>query len=328
MNQTSGNDVAPRNFRRQSSPLAQRAWRYLRAPFSTRDWSIVLLPHATLDLLLADVADLTQQIVLQAPGWRWFWADPCVITADDGGLWLFVEEFDRLRGKGCIRALNVLDGQIRSSSLVLVGRHHRAFPRVWRVEGRWMGTVDGCEVPGRIYTFESPGTTWELAELGPLPSTLTDPDLEARGRGWALVGTNWMSDESACVEVWVAQELAKGDWVELKGLSYTDPAHGRGAGNADWGRGIRAVQEGIAAYGSSVSLIRWPVVESAEILRTVEGLDLGFTGTHTLAWTPSGGPLVADVWKRRPDPLGWLWKLTDLRHLKSCRASTRRSVGP
>lgn len=246
-----------------------------------------------------------------------------MVKDDDGSTWLFVEEFHRWHGIGRIVAMELRGHAIVRTVSVLEGPHHRAFPRVWRQDDGWLATVDGCETPGRIYSFNSLGDVWRAVPDVVLPAPLTDPTICVHDSVAQLVGTNWTSDESSDVEVWSNEGPDFRNWEARPDLGYRDSKCGRGAGNIDLARSLRAVQDGVSAYGTAVSLISWPVVDGHPRLeRRFAGADLGFTGTHTLAWTPDGQTVVLDAWRRRLDPLGWLWKLTDLRHLKKCRAET------
>ncbi len=298
-------------------------WRLIRAPLSTRDWTIILITDQTLDEVIDPESTIPDGLHLRCPSWLRFWADPCVVVDENGSVWIFIEEFHRWQGTGCIAALEVRGGELRRRVSVLEGPHHRAFPRVWRHEGRWLATVDGCEAPPVIYQFEELGDAWQPAVGPQLPAHLTDPAVGLTDFVTQLVGTNFRTDESSDVEVWSTRDSNLDRWERNPELCYRNGALGRGAGNVDLVRGVRAVQDGIEAYGIAVSLIVWPVTDHApRILRRIEGRDLGgFTGTHTLSWSADGQVVVADAWRRRFDPLGWMWKLRDLRHMKACRTN-------
>jgi hypothetical protein len=303
-------------------------WRLIRAPFSTRSWRILLLHGVGIDALLQGQADFSLAIELGPPtNWRYFWADPCVVMDGCDEEWVYVEEFDRLRGLGHIRALHVSGGRVVRSAIVLAGRHHRAFPRVWREANEWRATVDGCEYPAQVFSFRCHGSAWSPVAGSDLPSTLIDPNLIHDGPDCVVVGTSWLRDEARDLEVWRRNANLGGEWRLASEESYSHDLYARGAGNVDVVRGIRAVQDCSTVYGLSVSLIEWPVHGGKVVpVQQVSGSTLGFTGTHTLAWNSDGAVVVLDAWDRRPDALGWLWKLTDLRHLKRCRRRTRRQL--
>lgn len=304
--------------------LSAKVWRVLRAPLSTREWRIIVW-RQSIEEVVHHGLDTTNSIELSCPSWFRFWADPCLVLDDDGSLWVFVEEFDRWRGIGHIAALHIKEGRVARSTPVLAGGHHRAFPRVWRGSSSWLATVDGCETPGRIYQFTALGEKWSVVPRVVLPAPLTDPTIDSSGLESLLVGTNWMKDESSDVEVWLNEDGSLIHWRPQTRFSYSDARHGRGAGNADVLRGLRAVQDGVEAYGTAVSLIAWPVTDGRpKVLRRFDGSQIGSSGVHTFTWTTDGHVMALDAWQRRPDPLGWLWKLRDLRHLKRCR---RRTLG-
>lgn len=308
--------------------FAASVWRLIRAPFSTRSWRILLLDGVGIDAVLRGQADFSRAIELKPPrNWRYFWADPCVVRDGGNEEWVYVEEFDRLRGLGRIRAIHVSGGRVSKSAIVLADRHHRAFPRVWKEANEWRATVDGCEFPAQVFSFPCHGSAWSPIAGSDLPSTLTDPNLIGDGPDCVVVGTSWIRDEARDLEVWRRSADLGGDWRLAPKESYSHDLYARGAGNVDVVRGIRAVQDCSTVYGLSVCLIEWPVKGGHVVpVQQVSGGSVGFTGTHTLAWTSDGEVVVLDAWNRRPDPLGWLWKLTDLHHLKRCRRRTLKQL--
>ena len=304
----------------------QMLWRFLRAPVSTRQWQILLLTDTPLDAVIERGVYLQEAAIFTCPSWFRFWADPCVAKDPSGSLWVFVEEFQRHRGIGQIVGLEIEGDRIVQRVTVLGGPHHRAFPQVWQHGGKWLASVDGCETPSPIYCFNKLGDPWAALSNSSIPSHLTDPAVGVANDVIQVVGTNWMVDESSAVEVWECEDLDDSIWAQRRDLTYRDRRFGRGAGNVDLSRGFRSVQDGVATYGASVSLISWPVVDDQlkPVVR-IDGEDLNATGTHTLAWSSDGQSVVLDAWTRRLDPLGWLWKLTDLYHLRRCRRRMLRS---
>jgi hypothetical protein len=104
----------------------------------------------------------------------------------------------------------------------------------------------------------------------------------------------------------------------------------RPAGNLDAQRGIRSVQDCSDNYGMATSLVTWhPDLRGpGEVLRRLDGASFGrgAVGTHTLAWTPDGDTVVADVWQRGPQKFSAVHRVLEQRHGSLCpgrRASSR-----
>lgn len=288
-----------------------------------RRWAVVVLDQSLDDLL--DGADPTGLLV-HAPEPDRFWADPFPVRDRQGRLWLFVEELERWRGLGSIVALRIEPGAgVVQRRTVLRSRHHFSFPQVHWWDGVWVATVESCDPMAHTYTFAEVGDPW-LASLRTLPVGVIDPALAIppgapgeEGARWYLTGTSG-SDYFAGFRQWQGPDGV--GWEEQADLRFRDPVLARPAGNADLVRGIRSVQDCSGNYGIATSIVTWqPGTRGpGEVLRRLDGADFGrgAVGTHTLAWTPDGATVVADVWQRGPQKFSAAHRVLEQRHGQFC----------
>ncbi|MDQ1246668.1 MAG: hypothetical protein QG597_1036 [Actinomycetota bacterium] len=291
-----------------------------------RRWAVMLLDQSLDDLL--NGADPTGLLV-HAPQHDRFWADPFPARDRLGNLWVFVEELERWRGLGSIVALRIEPGVgVVQRRTVLRSRHHFSFPQVHRWDGVWVATVESCDPMAHTYTFTDVGEPW-LASLRTLPVGVIDPALAipANGADWHLTGTSG-SDYFAGYRQWRGEDGA--DWQEQVDLRFRDPVLARPAGNLDARRGLRSVQDCSDNYGIATSIITWQPESRGpgEVLRRLDGASFGrgAHGTHTLAWTPDGDTVVADVWQRGPQAFSGVHRVLEQRHGRFCagrKASAR-----
>ncbi|MCB0915744.1 MAG: hypothetical protein KDC23_08605 [Actinobacteria bacterium] len=321
--------------------------RLIRGATQERAWAVVVL-QPTLDDLLNGAPP--RGFFLAAPERDRFWADPFPVRDAAGDLWIFVEEYLRWRGLGRIVALRVSEtGQVVTRRTVLASSHHFSFPQVHLNDGTWVATVESCDPAAPTYTFTAVGEPW-IASLRTLPVGVIDPAIAIPppgptpvvvpdeddpttlldphgGQDWYLTGTSG-SDEFAGFRQWVAPEGV--GWIEQPEVRFRDAVLARPAGNLDLTRGLRSTQDCSENYGVATSLVTWdPAVPGpGEVRRRIEGTDLSADalGTHTLAWTPDGAAVVADVWRRRRQPLSAVHRILEQRHGRLCpgRRESRR----
>lgn len=304
----------------------------LRAVFRrwtrSREWRVAVA-H---DVNLGDMLDgrLGSPLWWIGPrSWRRFWADPCPVIDADDVRWIFVEEYDRLAGRGCIVALKVRGGLVIERRVVLADRHHRALPRIQHVEGRWLATTDSCEFPSRVYTFEHLGDRWLTVEGAVLPGFLSDPELIRTPDGWTVTGTNWLEDDNAVSETWAAPDGPPFEWTRSDELGYADAAIARNAGTTDPELGVRVAQDSAMEYGRNIVMGRFPRSADqlpragAHAMREYPDRPGRRGGAHTLAWTAGARLVATDIWWDRFDPLARVWLRRDQRHLTACRAQTK-----
>ncbi len=289
-----------------------------------RQWGILVL-RQSLDELLADAAPTGD--LLAAPERDRFWADPFPLRDDSGALWIFAEEMHRWRGLGCIVALRVDRGKVLQRRVLRMSRHHYSFPQVHDATGtdvgfRWLATVETCDPQAHIYGFNNPGEPWVPLDRT-LPVGVVDPAMslptEAGPGDWYLTGTRG-GDAFAAFRQWRAVDGR--DWQEQPAMRFHDPVLARPAGNADRARGLRSAQDCTDNYGIASTLLSWdPQTRGpGAVRRRLRGDDFGFpvAGTHTLAWTPDGQTVVADVWRRRPQPFSAVHRYLEARHPRTC----------
>ncbi|MGV1036659.1 MAG: hypothetical protein ACOYD0_06490 [Candidatus Nanopelagicales bacterium] len=300
----------------------------LRRWTRSREWRVAVAQDASLDdMLRGRLAGPMDWI--RPRSWRRFWADPCPVIGLDGARWVFVEEYDRLAGRGCIAGLRLRDGVIIERRIVLEDRHHRALPRIQEVDGRWLATTDTCEYPSRVYTFEHPGDRWRADEGAILPGFLSDPELIRTPDGWTVTGTNWLEDDNAASETWTSPSGPPFEWTRRDELGYADAAVARNAGTTDLERGVRIAQDSAMEYGRNIVIGRFPRSvdqlprSGARAMREYPDRPGGVGGAHTLAWTAGARLVATDIWWDRFDPFARLWLRRDQRHLSACRAGTK-----
>lgn len=294
----------------------------------SREWRVAVAYCVNLDDMLHGGA-AGQLNWIRPRSWRRFWADPCPVLGEDGKKWVFVEEYDRLAGRGCIVGLELEGATVLQRRVVLADHHHRALPRVQQVDGQWLATTDTCEYPSRVYTFERPGDRWRAVEGAVLPGFLSDPELISASEGWTVTGTNWLEDDNAVSETWTSPVGPPFAWIRHDELGYADAAIARNAGNSDLALGVRIAQDSAVEYGSNIVVGRFPrsVGElprsGARAVIEYPGRPGRTGGAHTLAWTPNARVVATDVWWDRFDPLARLWLRRDQRHLTACRAGSK-----
>ncbi len=303
---------------------------------SVRQWQVGRLrtPEAMPNLLESGprVAAPTRWISAPTPD---FWADPFLLTVD-GQEYLFVEELDMATGKGAIRMLAVSGAEVAPLGIVLRTEHHLSYPQVYRLNGRWIATVETCGAFNPIYTFESPGDPWVQArDLPALPSHIADPTLLLDGppigtdspdatRIVGLIGTDAAVDADAVV---VALTLTDdGDWQRDDDAVRVSVINGRAGGTLDPTRGLRATQDCSGVYGRAVELLAFPETDPVDVALRVDAGSAGEDargrrqrGLHTLTWSPDGAHAWIDGWHRRPTPFGWLWDRRERQHLDICQ---------
>lgn len=315
-----------------SSRIAARVRRELDRASLVRDWHVAVVSDRTLDALLSDPDQPTDIRRLCASRWPHFWADPCPVTDENGRTWLFVEELPRFRGRGRIVALRVEGGVVRERRVVLDDEHHRAFPRVYRVQGRWFATVDTCESPSPLFEFASLGTRWRRMEGAFLPPALADPALHLEGRDWYVMGTAWLEDGNAACETWHSRGGPPFSWHRMDARGYVDVRAARGAGPWDVARGVRATQDCAPVYGSAVHLSPVGPHVATELGPRFDGSTFrtvgdrgrhGIEGIHTLAWNEAGDVIAVDTWVLRRHAFAWLWNAREGWHVARCQAATR-----
>lgn len=325
-------------------PPTGKVARLIRGATQERAWAVVVL-EASLDALLDGAP--ARGTALAAPERDRFWADPFPIRDAAGDLWIFVEEYLRWRGLGRIVALRISEGgQVVSRRTVLSSAHHYSFPQVHLSDGTWVATAETCDPMAPTYTFAAVGEPW-IASLRTLPVGVIDPALAipppgaapqlqpddddpsalldpGGGPDWFLTGASG-SDEFAGFRQWSAPDGV--GWIEEPRLRFRDAVLARPAGNLDLSRGLRSTQDCSENYGVATSLVSWDPTTPGpgEVLRRIDGADVraDAMGTHTLAWTPDGATVVADVWNRRRQPLSAAHRVLEQRHGLLCRG--RRS---
>ena len=185
--------------REMLGPLIRHAGRYVKRKFrsltSYEQWQL-RYGHGT-----GPAASMWRLKALEPPADR-FWADPCVVPAEDGH-WVFFEEYLYGPARGRISALRIdADGVVGEPQVVLDLSYHLSYPFVFEYEGtHYMipesasnGTVDlyRCdELPGpwihdRVLlegvwadatVFEHGGRWWMFATDQPHPSTSLSEEL-------------------------------------------------------------------------------------------------------------------------------------------------------
>jgi hypothetical protein len=323
------NQTRTRAFRaRVSSALDRR--------FKRIQWQVGVLEvsGSVIDLLAGDQRLDTRWLKPPNPGS--YWADPCPALDSDGALWVFVEEFPFRVGNGHIVAVRCAADGIAEVRTVLADEHHRALPRVQRHQGRWLATVDTCQNPAPVFTFDEIGGPWRAVPGAFLPPYAVDPMLSHSGDGWSVILTNWTLDEGSACETWRSVGGPPFDWRREDAISYVDPVRGRGAGQLDSDQRMRAVQDCSWAYGLKTSLIGLDSGADGrpELLATLLPERLSgrcWERTHTLAWVPKPHPTGADDgskyvildagWSKVD--LAWpVLRKRELTHLRSCREAT------
>jgi hypothetical protein len=319
--------------------LALFAGRAARAAVTVREWACA--PVAQPGFGRRPAAELGAEIELAGP-WQngradRFWADPCVVAAEGG--WLFVEELNRRTGLGVIRALHVRDDRLVPGQVVLSGAHHLSFPQIYRVGGRWLATVETCAARQPIYTFDELGDRWtEATDLPHLPPGLADPVLiwpaaDASGApsaGLRLVATHAGTNPDA-VLVEYSYDPTTARWRADPAAVRVDVRRSRGGGTLDVRGGERAVQDCSGTYGRAFELTPWPSRGAragegnsspswaADALRPRRG----FQGIHTLTWPAAQvadndqAPWI-DGWRRRLTPLGGWLRWVERKHSARC----------
>jgi hypothetical protein len=289
-----------------------------------RQWGIVVLGQ-TLDELLAGAAP--RGPLLAAPERDRFWADPFPLRGESGDLWVFAEEMHRWRGLGCIVALLIDAGKVVRRQVVRMSGHHYSFPQVHDatttdIGFRWLATVETCDPQAYLYGFNEPGEPWVSLDRS-IPVGVVDPALSlptdpAEG-AWYLTGTRG-ADAFAAFRQWRA--VNGRDWQEQPAMRFHDPVVARPAGNADRVRALRSAQDCSDNYGVASSLLAWdPHTRGPGVVqRRLSGDDFEMpaAGTHTLSWTPDGQTVVADVWRRRLQPLSAAHRYLEARHPRTC----------
>ncbi len=264
-----------------------------------------------------------------------FWADPHVVTTENAE-YLFVEELDMATGRGSIRLLEIDEDEVAPLGVVLRTSHHLSFPQVYRINGRWLATVETCGEVNPVYTFDEIGDPWRATdELPALPPHLADPVLlfdrplsgdvaNTPARVVGLIGTDATVDPDAVV---VEYSLADDNsWRRIDESVRVSVTNGRGGGTLDLRRGLRATQDCSGIYGRAIELVEFPEQQPPRVELRVDadtaGPDLRGKhqrGLHTLTWSSAGTTVWADAWHRRLTPFGWLWDRRERQHLDSCQ---------
>lgn len=289
-----------------------------------RQWGIVLLQQSLDELLVGAPPTGT---LLAAPERDRFWADPFPLRDGRGAVWIFVEEMHRWRGLGCIVALRIQGGKVVQRDVVRMSGHHYSFPQIHDATGtdtgfRWLATVETCDPHAYVYGFNEPGEPWVSLDRT-LPVGVVDPALSLpthpADADWYLTGTRG-ADSFAAFRQWRAVN-GRG-WQEQPTQRFHDPVLARPAGNADRVRGLRSAQDCSDNYGIASTLLDWdPHTRGpGAVRRRLRGQDfeLAALGTHTLAWTPDGQTVVADIWRRRLQPFSAAHRYLESRHPRTC----------
>lgn len=330
-----------------SRPTAHRGLpARLRAALDTRfrrtHWQVGLLetPSPVTQLLTGD--ERIDVRWLKPPSRRCYWADPSLTVDVDGSLWIFLEEFPIREGNGRIVAVRHTPGGVTDIKTVLEDEHHRALPRVQRVADRWLATVDTCQSPAPVFTFERLGQPWRPLPGAFLPPFAVDPMLSRNGDDWSVILTNWTLDEGSACETWHSHGGPPFDWHRDDSLGFADPVRGRGAGQLDTVQGIRAVQDCSWGYGLKTSLVRLKAGPEGRPQSLATLLPQRLSGrrwenTHTLAWVPKSpsegsveGPhyVVLDAGWSKVDVSWPFLRKRELQHLKACRSASLASASP
>lgn len=296
--------------------LANRA----RATFGNSNWQVARLP-LSIDGLAAGQA-ISDRIRWQGPSRRAFWADPCVVV-EDAQRWLFVEELPRRTGLGVIAAVPVDGGLCGTSRVVLATGHHLSFPQIYRIRGRWLGTVQTCAADNPIYEFDALGAAWRPATDQPkLPSFINDPVVVFGADGVASQvwgGDDTVGDGNAVFVQWRFQD---GTWRRCDDTLLVDVTCARPGGSLDRDRDLRVSQDCGPLYGYGFGLHHLTAPSPFRRV-TGPGLPRGTDGrrrraAHTLTWDASGSEVWIDGSLYRPSLLGLLWQRIEGRHVRSC----------
>jgi hypothetical protein len=296
--------------------LANRA----RATFGNSNWQVARLPMSIDDL--AAGRPITGRIRWQGPSRRAFWADPCVVVGDSQR-WLFVEELPRRTGLGVISAVPVDQGSCGKSRTVLATGHHLSFPQIYRIGGRWLGTVQTCAADNPIYEFDALGTAWRPAPDQPkLPSFISDPVVVFDADGVASQvwgGDDTVGDGNVVFVQWRFQDAT---WQRRDDTLLVDVTCARPGGSLDGERDLRVSQDCGPLYGYGFGLHH---LAAPSPFRRFAGPELprGTDGrrrraAHTLTWDASGSEVWIDGWLYRPSLLGLYWQRTEGRHVRCC----------
>ncbi len=302
-----------RSAARQVSKRAQRA-------LAVRQWAIARVPDTVDEFVQAQGRPSRELRWISAPR-PGFWADPAVVAGPDGRPWLFVEDLDMGSGRGSISVLTVQGDEVVGAWTVLATEHHLSFPQVYNVAGRWLATVETCGAFNPIYTFDSIGATWRVAEdLPALPAHIADPVLVFGSDGLpdSLTGTDARVDADS---VLVRYRWRAPDWVRDDSSVVVDATRSRGGGSLDAGRRWRAVQDCTGTYGRAIEITQGPSTTVLRVDRHSSPLVQGghpLGGLHTLTWTADGRHVWIDGWWRRPTPLASRWARAERAHLDTC----------
>lgn len=334
----------PNSLNRQSKRKGFPA--RLRAAFDTRfrrtHWQVgvVETPGPVTESLVKDQNFDVRW--LEPPSGRCYWADPCPVLDSDGSLWVFVEEFPFREGNGGIVAVRYTADGVTDVRTVLADGHHRALPRVQRDGDRWLATVDTCQTPAPVFTFEELGQPWRPIPGAFLPPFAVDPMLSRSRDGWSVILTNWTLDEGSACETWSSEGGPPFNWHRDDSRGYVDPVRGRGAGQLDTEHGLRAVQDCSWGYGLKTSLVSLAACPDGrpELFATLLPKQLSgrrWENTHTLAWIATSSSegahensnyVVLDAGWSKVD-LSWPFlRKRELQHLKACRAASLASTSP
>lgn len=283
--------------------------RRMRVAPCARDWSVLLLDESP-GAVFSQAGPL-ETVSVSPPYGIDFWADPFLLKDDEGTTWLFVESMNRWTGKGEIVAGHIDAGRIRGLRSVLKTAH-TAFPRIIRVNGRYLATAESLTAVNPVYTFDRPGQRWRPIEDWNLPAHTVDPVLLGTEHGgFSLYGTDRRVCSAGAVVSYTSRGVGQ-PWHRAEVPFMYDVVAGRSAGGVEGG--LRVTQDCSGSYGWRVH--QTPVsgldasLESLELplstLRTVESIQ----GMHTLNGIP-GGPTVVDTWRHRADPRALWWRLTE-----------------
>ena len=304
---------------------ARAALRRMQHAWTLRRWQVGVIGDTSIDELLANPnVPLSIRWLNRAPR-ACFWADPCSV-GDEDQRWIFVEELDYRIGHGRIVGLRVHPDGHLERHVVLSDGHHRALPRVWRSDGRWLATVDTCQSPAPVFTFDALGDEWRPLPGCYLPPLVSDPVVREGVDGWQVTGSLRTEIEDAVCQTWTSPSGPDFRWTAEDREGRVDISSARGAGSCDQGRGVRAVQDCSSTYGAAVSLIPAPVtgVERVVPIVRLDGSTIAtasprVSGMHTLSWLDDGTFVTTDGWRESLHPLAF-WR--NRKVATPCRACT------
>lgn len=243
-----------------------------------------------------------------------FLADPYLMEWDDER-WILFEHFKGRIGRGVIGAAQVSGVDASDAGTVIThGKHHLAYPSVFRVEEQSFCIADSSDPVG-IPVFKGSGpTTWShVGYLEGVPR-LTDPTIDFDGRMWWVFGLSGRGKHNVQLMRFMAREpLAQ--WTECSPV----PAHDRMRRPAGRlirfsdGRTLRPAQDCRSDYGDGVCVYEVGNCDQNSYTETLKQVIVPSRnwkfgeGCHTI--TGDADLTVVDGFRREPRMLAPLRKL-------------------